>query len=71
MGSMIWGETIVDLIGNTRTQAGLRVKARLDKKNYKKGIGVTQQQMDALSLHPDDFRGEWNYELHPRSNLAK
>ena len=62
-------ETIVDLIGNTRTQAGLRVKAVLDKKKYKKGIAVTKEQMDALSLHPDDFRGEWNYELHPRTKL--
>jgi hypothetical protein len=27
--------------------------------------------MDALSLHRDDFRGEWNYELHPRANLER
>jgi len=64
-------ETIVETIGNTRTEAGLRVKARLDKRTYKKGIGVTREEMDALSLSRDDFRGEWNYELHPRTNLAK
>jgi len=64
-------ETIVDLIGNTRTQAGLRVKAVLDKRKYKKGIAVTKEQMDALSLHPDHFRGEWNYELHPRAKLER
>jgi hypothetical protein len=62
-------ETIVDLLGNTRTQGGLRVKAKLDKKTYKKGIAITKEQIDALSLHRDDFRGEWNYELHPRTNL--
>jgi hypothetical protein len=62
-------ETIVDLIGNTRTQAGLRVKAKLDKKTYNKGVGVTKDQMNSLSLHRDDFRGEWNYELHPRAKL--
>lgn len=59
-------ETIVDLIGNTRTKAGLRVKAKLDKRKYPKGAAVTKAEMDALSLHPDDFRGEWNYQLHPR-----
>jgi hypothetical protein len=62
-------ETIVDLIANTRTQAGLRVKAKLDKNTYKKGASATKVQMDALALHRDDFRGEWNYELHPRTNL--
>lgn len=64
-------ETIVDYIGNTRTEAGLRVKARLDKKKYKKGVAVTDEQMKALSLHREEFRGEWNYELHPRTKLAR
>ena len=59
-------ETIVDLIGNTRTQAGLRVKAKLDKRKYPTGVVVTKAQMGALSLHRDEFRGEWNYQLHPR-----
>lgn len=59
-------ETIVDLIGNTRTAAGLRVKATLDKRKYPTGMTATEAQMKALSLHQDGFRGEWNYELHPR-----
>ena len=59
-------ETIVDLIGNTRTDAGLRVRAELDKRKYPKGVTATDAEMDALSLHRNDFRGDWNYELHPR-----
>jgi hypothetical protein len=59
-------ETIVDLIGNTRTAAGLRVKAKLDKRKYPTGVVTTNAEMDALSLHRHDFHGEWNYELHPR-----
>ena len=59
-------ETIVDLIGNTRTAAGLRVKAKLDKRKYPLGVVTTNAQMDALSLHRDDFHGEWNYEIRPR-----
>jgi hypothetical protein len=59
-------ETIVDLIGNTRTAAGLRVKAKLDKRKYPLGVVTTDAEMEALSLHCDDFHGEWNYEIHPR-----
>ena len=59
-------ETIVDLIGNTRTNAGLRVKAELDKRKYPTGVAKTDAEMDALSLHRNEFRGDWNYELRPR-----
>ena len=59
-------ETIVELIGHTRTAAGLRVKARLDTGTYATGVVVTRAEMKELSLHPHDFHGEWNYELRPR-----
>jgi len=59
-------ETIVDLIGNTRTKAGLRVKAKLDKRKYPTGVVITKAQMKALALFHDEFRGEWNYEIRPR-----
>ena len=52
-------ETIVDLIGNTRTDAGLRVRAELDKRKYPKGVTATDAEMDALSLHRNEFRGDW------------
>ena len=59
-------ETIVDLIANTRTVAGLRVKAALDKNSYPTGVRVTNAQLRSLSLEKDDFHGDWNYVLHPR-----
>jgi len=59
-------ETIVDLIGSTRTAAGLRVKAKLDKRKYPTGEAITKAEMDALSLHRSEFRGDWNYEIRPR-----
>ena len=58
-------ETIVDLIGNTKTTKGLRVKAELDKRKYPTGITITKSQMDALSLIRNKFRGDWNYEIRP------
>ncbi len=59
-------ETIVDLIGNTRTDAGLRVRAELDTGEYPKGVTATKAEMEALSLQRNEFHGDWNYELHPR-----
>ena len=59
-------ETIVDLTGNTRTDAGLRVRAELDKRKYPAGVTATGAEMDALSLHRNEFRGDRNDELHPR-----
>ena len=59
-------ETVVDLIGHTRTTAGLRVKAKLDKRRYPTGHVVTRAEMRDLALHPHAFHGDWNYELRPR-----
>jgi hypothetical protein len=61
-------ETIVELIGHTRTAAGLRVKAKLDKRRYATGRKVTRAEMRGLALHPHIFHGDWNYELRPRQS---
>lgn len=58
---------IVNLIANTTTKAGLRVKAKIDERSYPTGIKVSDQQMAQLNLHPADFHGnDWNYTLKPR-----
>jgi hypothetical protein len=59
-------ETIVALIGHTRTAAGLRVRAKLDKRKYPTGCVVTPTEMRDLALHRHAFHGDWNYELRPR-----
>lgn len=59
-------ETVVELIGNTRTKNGLTVKAKLDKKKYPKGVSVTKQERDSLALIRESFCGDWNYQLIPR-----
>ena len=59
-------ETIVDLIGSTRTAAGLRMQARLDAGTYPTGVVTTDAEMAALSLHREAFHGDWNYALRPR-----
>jgi hypothetical protein len=59
-------ETLVELVGNTRTGTGLRVRARLDTRRYPTGITVTRAELKKLALVRDQFHGEWNYELRPR-----
>jgi hypothetical protein len=65
--ALVTFETLVELIGHTRTATGLRVKAKLDKRRYKTGVAVTKAEMCALALDLHSFHGDWNYTLRPRS----
>ena len=58
-------ETVVQLIGSTKTRSGLAVKARLDRRKYPTGKKVPDSVMSALNLTPAKFHGEWNYTLRP------
>ena len=59
-------ETVVQLIGHTKTEAGLRVTAKLDYGKYPTGVEVSNAQMKGLKLVRNEFHGDWNYELQPR-----
>jgi Rhodopirellula transposase DDE domain len=59
-------ETVVNLIGATRTKTGLRVKAILDPKVYPTGIKISDAAMAQLQLTPHEVHPQWNYTLRPR-----
>jgi len=59
-------QVVVNLIGSTSTQAGLRIKVALDEKNYTPGIKVSDKEIATLAIERDDFHREWNYRLLPR-----
>jgi len=59
-------EVIVNLIANTTTQTGLKVKAALDTNHYPTKIKVTDEQMQRLNLKRHAFHGDWNYTVFPR-----
>lgn len=59
-------EVIVNLIGSTTTEKGLRIHAALDKGRYEKGIKVTDKELAEVRLEKDSFHGEWNYAISPR-----
>ena len=60
-------QTIVNLIASTKTGSGLTVKARLDKKKYKRGIKVSKDEMKQLRIRKHRFHGEWNYTIRPQT----
>jgi hypothetical protein len=58
---------VVNLIGDTKTEAGLHIEAELDANAYKTGIEVSDEQLAAVRLEKDTFHGEWNYTISPKS----
>lgn len=58
-------ETVVNLIGNTKTEKGLKVKAKLDNNLYEKGKEVKDEELKAVNIEKSDFHGEWNYKIKP------
>lgn len=60
-------EVIVNLIGNTTTTKGLHIEASLDLADYPIGIKVSDAAMKELSLQREEFHGEWNYMLLPKT----
>jgi len=58
-------ETVVQLIGSTRTNAGLRVKAKIDTRTYPTGIRISDDEMQSVNLLPEPFHGDWNYTIAP------
>jgi hypothetical protein len=56
---------IVNLIGSTKTKAGLHIHAELDLSKYPLGIKVTDEELEAVNLKRHKFHGEWNYTISP------
>ena len=61
-------EVIVNLIGNTTTRAGLKVRAELDPAPYPTGIKVSDAEFAAVQLQPAAFHRDWNYSIIPHQN---
>jgi Rhodopirellula transposase DDE domain len=57
---------VVNLIGNTRTRAGLRINAELDTNSYPTGVKVTDEELATVRIKKAKFHGEWNYTISPR-----
>jgi hypothetical protein len=58
-------ETVLKFIRTTKTTAGLKIRALLNKKHYEKGIKVSDQQMQQIALKRYTLRPNWNYAIAP------
>ena len=60
--------TMVQLIGSTTTQTGLRVASRLITKHYPTDLKVSDLQMQRINLDRHSILPLWNYTISPREN---
>jgi len=58
-------ETILNYLRTTKTTTGLRVRAHLIRKTYKKGVKISNGQMDELDITKAKSLPRWNYTLRP------
>lgn len=67
-GQPLWNlETVINLIGATRTRTGLRVKAVLDTARYETGVKISDEQIDTQRIRRSQFHPEWNYTILPQT----
>jgi hypothetical protein len=64
-------ETVINLIGATRTATGLQVKAKLDTRYYEAGVKITDEEMESINLQTHRTNPEWNYTISPLGQSAQ
>lgn len=60
-------ETVINLIGNTKTKTGLTVDVILDKRKYEKGRKISDEDFGSINIKCNPFHGEWNYIVKPKT----
>jgi len=58
-------ETMLKFIRKTQTSTGLSVRARINKKEYQKGIKISDKQMNEIQIKPARVNPQWNYSIVP------
>jgi len=64
-------ETIIKIIGSTKTTKGLKIEARLDERDYETGIKILDEDMERLKISPHELYPIWNYSIEPRVTTSK
>ena len=63
-------DVIVNLIANTTTATGLKVRCELDTTTYPTGVKVPKAELNQVRIERGAFHGEWNYVIRPREARA-
>lgn len=56
-------ETVLNLIGSTRTAGGLKVSARLDPRTYETGVKISDDEMARINIRRHNTNPAWNYTI--------
>ena len=59
-------DVIINMIGHTTSQTGLKVYAMEDRNIYPTKRKITDEAMETLSIIRNDVLGKWNYIIKPR-----
>ena len=63
-------QVVMNLIANTTTRTGLKVRAQLDQGYYPTGRKVTDKELADVPITKHSFQGAWNYTITPRITAA-
>lgn len=56
-------EVVINLIQGTKTEKGLKIKAKLDRRKYKKGKKIPKEDYKKINLKKHSTNPEWNYTI--------
>jgi Rhodopirellula transposase. len=59
-------DVIINLIGHTTSQTGLKVYAMEDHNTYPTKRKISDKQLNALNIIKNEFLGKWNYTIKPK-----
>jgi hypothetical protein len=62
---LISHEVIINLIANTKTRGGLKIRAELDTGHYPTGKKISDEELEKVKLRYSSFHGDWNYSILP------
>ncbi len=59
-------EKVLKYIRTTTTETGLKVRAQFNSKTYKKGVSISDEEMESLCIQKYPRLPKWNYTINPR-----
>jgi hypothetical protein len=62
---LISHEVVINLIANTSTRSGLKIRAELDTGHYETGKKVSDEELEKIKIKHAIFHGDWNYVISP------
>jgi len=64
-------ETMLKFIRTTKTESGLRCRARLDRRDYATGLKVMPDEKARINLKPHRVLSQWNYTIEPHTSVRR